>query len=231
MGNAKAERQRLLASQDLFRGLSERELADLTDASHLRVLAPREELFRKGDEGSQIFLIAEGRLAAKTTGPDGDDVIFSVMRAGQLMGELAVFTGGRRTATIMAVEEAKLVVLDRRELVPFLRRNPDAALAMIGVLAQRVLSLSELVEDVKFLNLPSRLAKRLLQLGHAEGRESDGALELHGYTQGDLAQMVATTRESVNKQLGRWSKAGVIATQGRVLTILDRERLAEEIEE
>ena len=64
----------------------------------------REELFHKGDPGSQVYLISKGRLKVITTSADGDDVVFSIMSPGEVFGELALLSSGRRTATVTAIE-------------------------------------------------------------------------------------------------------------------------------
>lgn len=224
-------RIRLLRNQDLFRGLSEDGLRDLAESCHLRHLTDREELCHEGDDGSQIYLIVEGQIAAMTTGPEGDDVIFSVMRKGQLCGELALFMGGKRTATMVARAPTELLVINRRSLVPFLRNHPDAALEIISVLSRRVIRLSQQVADASFMNVPSRLAKNLLTLMHAEGREVDGGIVIEGYTQRDLGNMVLASRESVNKVLARFTRANILTMKGRVITIHDSDALAGQIED
>lgn len=224
-------RIQLLRNQDLFRGLSEDGLRELAETCHVRHLTEKEELCHEGDDGSQIYLIVEGQIAAMTTGPDGDDVIFSVMRKGQLCGELALFIEGKRTATMVARAETELLVINRRSIVPFLRNHPDAALEIISVLSRRVTRLSQQVADASFMNVPSRLAKNLLQLMHAEGREADGCIVIEGYTQRDLGNMVMASRESVNKVLGRWTKADILSMKGRVITIHDSDALAEQVED
>ncbi len=223
-------RVRLLRAQDLFRGISEEGLHELAESCHVQHLSEKEELCHEGDDGSQIYLIVEGEIAAMTTGPDGDDVMFSVMRRGQLCGELAVFMGGKRTATMVARAETELLVINRRAVVPFLRHHPDAALEIISVLSRRVIRLSQQVADASFMNVPSRLAKNLLLTMHEVGYETEAGIVIEGYTQGDLGQLIMATRESVNKVMGRWNKAGIVSMKGRVITIHDLERLAEQVE-
>ena len=80
------------------------------------------------------------------------------------------------------------------------------------------------------MNVPSRLAKNLLQIMHAEGRETAEGVVIEGYTQGDLGQMIMATRESVNKVIGRWTRSGILTMKGRTITIHDADVLAEQVE-
>ena len=118
-----------------------------------------------------------------------------------------------------AVEKTELLTLHRRELIPFLEKNPRAAIGLAGVLAARVRSLSDRAEDRQTMPLPGRIAKRLLSLSESHGNRPivGGPVEVR-MPQQDLADLVGTTRESVNKQLRAWEKEGIIELgRGRVV--------------
>lgn len=221
-----SQKRELLAKQELFRKLSERELNDLVLAVQLRRVAAKEELCHKGDPGNQLYLIVDGVLKAQTTSSSGDDIVFSIMGPGEMFGELALLRGGKRTANVVAIRDSQLVVIDRRELFPFLRRNPDAALKLLEVLAARVERLSAKVEDKTFLNLPQRLAKCLFELAARWGRRAPDGIHIEQrLSQSELGDLVATSRESINKQMKAWQKEGVAAMRNGQVVILDEKAL------
>ncbi len=221
-----SQKRALLSGQELFRKLSERELDDLVQAVHVKRVAAREELCHKDDPGTSLYVIVEGLLKAQTTSPAGDDVVFSIMGPGEMFGELALFCGGKRTATVVGIQDALLLSVDRRELFPFLRRNPDAAIKLLEVLALRVQKLSTMMEDTTFLNLPQRLGKRLLELAERYGKKTPQGLRIEmKINQTELGDLVATTRESINKQLRAWSEERVASMSGGYITILDPDAL------
>jgi CRP-like cAMP-binding protein len=221
-----------LSNQELFRKLSDRELDDLVQAVHVKRVAPREELCHKDDLGNQLYVIVEGLLKAQTSSAAGDDVVFSIMGPGEMFGELALFCGGKRTATVVAIQDSLLLLIDRRELFPFLRRHPDAAIKLLEVLALRVQNLTTRMEDTTFLNLPPRLGKRLLELAERYGKRTSEGLRIEmKINQSELGDLVSTTRESINKQFRAWSEEGVAAMSGGYVTILDEEALRRIVEE
>jgi len=220
------QKRELLGKQDLFRKLSEQELADLVQAVQLREVKARDVLCRKGDAGNQLYLIVDGVLKAQTTSAAGDDIVFSIMGPGEMFGELALLRGGKRTATVIAMRDSELIVIDRRELFPFLRRHPDAALKLLEVLAARVERLSAKVEDKTFLNLPQRLAKCLFDLSARWGRRAADGLHIEQrFSQTELGDIVATTRESINKQMKSWKAERVAAMKDGHIVILDEKKL------
>lgn len=225
-----AVKKKFLEQQPLFSGLSEHELNDLAESARMQQLKRREKLCKKGDDGEHIYLVVRGCLAARTEGEDGTDIIFSLLRPGTVSGELAVLSGGKRSATLVALQNSSVLTIERCELMPLLHKHPNAAMSIIRVLAERVINLSEMVEGVRFHSISTRLARLLLKLLQDEGKETERGYALQGYTQKELAKMVAVGRESVNKLLGQWSRQGILSIDGgSVITVFDEDRLAAEI--
>jgi CRP-like cAMP-binding protein len=172
------------------------------------------------------LVVKDGVLKAQTTSASGDDIVFSIMGPGEMFGELALLRGGKRTASVIAIRDCALIVIDRRELFPFLRRNPDAALKLLEVLAARVERLTAKVEDKTFLNLPQRLAKCLFELAERWGQKGPEGLRIEQrFSQAELGDLVATTRESINKQMKSWEKDGIARMSGGYVTLLDEKQL------
>ena len=213
------ERRELLARVSIFSFLEERELDLLLNATTTKRLMPKEVLCRKGDPGNQLYGILSGSLKVTATGTDGKDVMFGLMGPGEVIGEIALLDGEERSATVTAVEKTELLTLDRRELIPYLEANPRAAIGLAGVLASRVRQLSARAEDRQTMPLPGRIAKRLLSLSEQYGKRPivGGPIEVW-MPQQDLADLVGTSRESVNKQLRAWEEDGIVELgRGRVI--------------
>jgi CRP/FNR family cyclic AMP-dependent transcriptional regulator len=213
------DRRELLGSVSIFSSLEDKELDLLLRATTTKRLEAKEMLFRKGDPGNQLYGILSGSLKVMVTGSDGKDVIFTLLGPGKIIGEIALLDAEARSASAVAVERTELLTLHRRELIPFLEGHPHAAVGLAGVLAAMVRRLSERAEDRHTLPLSGRIAKRLLSLAEEHGKRPivGGPVEVR-LPQQDLADLVGTTRESVNKQLRIWAEAGVIETgRGRVV--------------
>jgi CRP/FNR family transcriptional regulator, cyclic AMP receptor protein len=223
------DRRELLRNVSIFSSLDERELDLLIQATTSRKLKAKEVLFRKGDPGNQLFGILSGSLKVTVVGADGKDVVFSLMRPGEVIGEIALLDGEPRSATVVAVEATNLVTLHRRDFVPFLEKHPQAAIGLATVLAALVRRLSERAEDRQTMPLPARIAKRLLALAQEHGKRPivGGPVEVR-LPQQDLADLVGTTRESVNKHLRIWEEAGIVRL-GRGRVVLEQPKLLEEI--
>lgn len=225
---SRQERRDLLANTPLFSSLSGMELDGLVEAARPQSVKVREEIFHKGDESLQVYLIASGSLKALTTSADGDDVVFSILGEGELIGEIGLLGGTTRTATVIAITPAELLVIDRRDFLSFLKRHPEASIKLMGVLASRLKRVSELVEDTLFLNLPVRLAKKIVNYADTYGEQTPEGLRIMlKLSQEEWGDLVGATRESVNKQLRSWFDQGLISTDHGYILIHRFEELEE----
>lgn len=221
------DRRELLSTIGLFEKLDPQEIDLLLDVTTSRRIGPKETLFRKGDPGSQLYGVLSGRLKVMAPGREGKELVFGLMGAGDVIGEIAVIDSEPRSATVVALEDSELLSLHRRDLMPFLERHPKVAIGLAGVLALRVRRLSSYAEDMFFLPLASRMAKTLLALATRDGHgESVRALNEIRLAQQDLADMLGTTRESVNKQLRVWEQEGFVEIRRARLRVLDSGSLA-----
>jgi CRP/FNR family transcriptional regulator, cyclic AMP receptor protein len=109
--------------------------------------------------------------------------------------------------------------------IPFLRSQPDLTIKIIETLCARLRRTSEQVQDLTFLDLPTRLAKALLQL--IRGGEGAAAGRKVTITQLELSQIIGQSRESTNKQLRDWAREGWIRLGRGAVTVLRQDRLVE----
>ncbi|MEB2343819.1 MAG: Crp/Fnr family transcriptional regulator [Deltaproteobacteria bacterium] len=224
--HSQERRRELLQKVPLFSGLAPERLEALAGATTTRRLASREPLFHRGDAAAQVYVVASGRLKVVATSKEGGDMVLAILDEGEVVGELPMLTGGRRTASVVALEPCELVALARRDFLRFLREQPEAAVELLVVLAERLVRISEFAEDTLFLAVPARLAKKLLHLAERFGSEAGSGVRIGlRLSQSELADLVGTTRESVNKQLRAWSGDGILRMERGELTILDPARL------
>jgi CRP-like cAMP-binding protein len=216
------DRRRLLANVSIFSSLDDRALDALVRATSTRRLAAGEVLFRKGDAGRQLYGVLSGRLKAVAAGADGKEIVFNVCDPGEVIGEIALLDSNPRSASIVALEPSELLVLDRRDFLPFLERHPRVAIQLAELLAARLRRLSELAEDSVLLALRARLAKKLVSFAQRYGRKTPEGIQIDlPFSQQELGEMVGTSRESINKQLRAWTEQGLIVTSKGRITLCD----------
>ena len=221
------DRIQLLRGCSLFSEMSDDALARIANLAQSTSVRAREELFHKGDDGSQLYILVRGRMKVLASSADtGEDLVLNLMGPGEVVGELAILSGARRTATIEAVDVCELLMLDRRSLFEALSEDAASTLSLARVLAQRLERLSDNLADLKFAKLPQRLAKRLLDLAEVHGEEREDGVRIKlRLSQGEWGNVVGATRESINKQLGSWKKDGIVETERGFLVLKQPDEL------
>ena len=223
------DRLALLRNHPLFRELPSTIIERLGSYMKRRSVARGSTIFAKGDPGDGLMGVLGGSVKISVPSADGRDVVLNVINEGGIFGEIALLDGHPRTADAIAMSDCQLMVIERRDFVQFLRSQPDVMLKFIEILCARLRRTSEQVQDVTFLDLPTRLAKTLLRLTAENG--GSGAKRKVSITQRELSQMIGMSRESTNKQLRAWAKRKWIELERGGLTVLQPDRLEEAAEE
>lgn len=222
------DKESVLAGHFLLRHLRREELRRLAATATLANYPRHATIFKKGDPGSSMMAVIRGRVKVCVYSADGKEVSLNLIDRGGLFGEIALLDGRPRTADAVTLEETDLLVLDRSRLLPFLTANPEVMIRLFDVLCQRLRQTSEHLEDVVLREAPARVARGLLRLSEALGKKaSDGVRIDIRLSQQQIGSLIGISRESVNKQLGDWTRAGHLSVQSGILTIHDRSALEE----
>jgi CRP/FNR family cyclic AMP-dependent transcriptional regulator len=218
----------LLAKSLLFRQLQTDDLDKLARFSKFKLVKAKEVIFNKAEPGNQMAVIVKGRVKMSTLSEEGREMTFGVLEAGEIFGEISLLDGKQRSATITTLEPTELLVIDRRDFIPFLEQYPKVAIKLLSTLAQRLRLTNENFEDVLFRNLPARLAKRFLTLAENYGEQAETGTKITlKLSQQEIGNLVGTSRESVNKQMRAWEDEGILKFEKGYLTLLHSGKLEE----
>jgi CRP/FNR family transcriptional regulator len=209
----------------LFSKLPDAELLSLAERARSKAFKRGETLFRKDDPGSHLYVVLDGAVKIALPGEFGQEALVAIMRPGDFFGELALFDGSPRSASATALEDTRAALLARDDFLAFLETHPAAVRVVLDALTRTIRRLSDRVEDLIFLDVPSRVAKYLLDLAQVDG---DAKLELT-LTQDELAAFIGASRVSVNRVLGDLERREIIEIRRRHIVIRDAQKLAKEI--
>lgn len=215
-----------LSKIPLLENLSPEELEDLgTLFRELRV-NKGEVLFRKGSEGTELYIIQKGAIKIVLPSPLGDERIVAIFSTGDFFGEMALLDGMPRSADAVALKPSRLLLLNRKDFLRFLKTSDAAVEKILASLSMRLRKADDLLEETSFLNISARLARKLLEIGETFGSRDGDTVEIHlKLNQKELADMVGATRESINKELRVLRKSGLVSITEGTLYIHDIERL------
>ena len=210
----------------LFAGFGPSEFESLEKCLVRRRYPGGQALFHMGDESGSLYIIERGRVKITIPSSSGEELILAILGAGDFLGDLSLFDGKPRSATVQALEETDTLCLHREDLLALMRNRFDVVEKILEVLARRIRDTDVLLAEAHFLDITSRLAKKILELGDTFGIREGGQVRIGmKITQKDLASMIGATRESINKQLKALRDQGLVRVDGGTIEILDRERL------
>jgi CRP-like cAMP-binding protein len=204
--------------------LSEEDQRALLSTARRRRFARNEVIFHEGDPGETLHLISKGHVAIRVTTPLGDVATVRVLRPGDFFGELAVVSPAPRNATVVALDVAETLVIHRDQFQDLLDRQPSVQALLVEALVTEVRRLAVQLLDALYVPVERRVWRRLLELESVFG-DGTGAAVIT-LTQEDLAQVVGTTRPTMNRLLRDGEAAGILrVARGRV-EITDHGQLA-----
>jgi CRP-like cAMP-binding protein len=216
----------MLKKVPLFESFSDADLVDLWSSLRIQRLQEKHALFRKGDEGTALYIIKRGKIKIVLPSKVGEEVILTIFSEGDFLGEMSLLDKKPRSADGIAMEECEVYVLSRSDFLSFLQKNENAIKCVLSSLSERLRKTDDLLEDTSFLSVSARLAKKLLELGREFGTTEEDTTKIGlRLTQQDLADLVGTTRESINKELKVLRGKGLVSTEGGYFQLLDLARL------
>ena len=217
----------VLTKAGLFQGVDPEDMEALAAQFELVEVPRGATVFHEGEPGDSLYIVLSGKIKLGRRTADGRENLVAVMGPSDQFGELSLFDPGPRTATAVAVTDARLARMSKDALRSWITERPKIAEQLLRVLARRLRRTNAMLGDLIFTDVPGRVAKQLLQLAQRFGTVENGQLRVtHDLTQEELAQLVGASRETVNKALADFAHRGWLRLEGKTVVILDRDRLA-----
>lgn len=196
---------------------SEESLAALVRRGRWTGFTRGEFLYHFGEPATRLYVIADGRVAATLSSPQGTPVMFHVATTGEAPGQINVLAGGTYSASAQALTTVGAFAMPSEACRALLQAEPACLLHFATELAQIVDLLTASVADLVFLDLERRLARFLLEAPSVGDR-------IHlSLTQSELAARLGVARQSLNRALAKLVERGFVASDSaRVIRVLDR---------
>jgi CRP-like cAMP-binding protein len=217
-----AERVIFLRSLPLFSGLTGEELRFLAGEAQSRDYEAGAIIFHEGEPGYTCHIIGKGKVRVYVIGEEGRELSVSIFGPGEIVGEMALFEDLPRSASVEAIEPTTTLELHQNVLLHGLEHSPTLARSLLRALSARLRNMTEEAEGLASLTVSDRLITRLQRLAEWSGRTvPDGVRITLPMTQQELAALVGTSRESVNRALATLRKQGKVRLDNGWIVLLD----------
>lgn len=216
-----------LSRFSLFSSLPEEQVLPFLKHCRERRYRRGQILFVEGEIGSQVYFVLHGQIKLSKILPDGDEQILDWCGPYDSFAETLLLESGAYPATAEVVQDSTLLILQNEVVPGLLEEHPRLAVAIIRTLNKRLRLAQEFIRILTSKSTAGILASLLLRLARPAPNPGEPIYVPGGLTHRDLAGMIGTSREVVNRSLNAWKKSGLIQVANDHIEIIKPQELAD----
>ena len=189
----------------LFKDFNDDQLSQVLATVSERRFPKHQFVVREGEPGDTFFVIASGSVAVCRISPDGRETILSILKEGDFFGEMSMFDSSLRSASIKTLTDVEVGAVRQVDFLGLIDRNPQIGRLLVIELSERLRAANALIAATTSQDIRARLAALLLNLAEQFGEAVDNGTRITlRLTNQEMANMIGTTRETVNRTLNRF---------------------------
>ncbi len=202
----------------LFSHLGDEEVARLSRALREKAYPKNSVILFEDDPGDALYVVVTGEVKVVRIGEDGREVILSILSEGDFFGEMSLIDDQPRSAHVIAMQDANLLVLRREDFQQAFKEMPTIALGLLKALSRRLRRADDKIGELVLLDVNGRVSRVLLQLAD----ENDGKTIARKVTHHTIAQMIGSSRETVSRTIRELADKGFIDVTRKSIDIVNR---------
>ncbi|MBV8151305.1 MAG: Crp/Fnr family transcriptional regulator [Candidatus Eremiobacteraeota bacterium] len=216
----------VLRNIPLFREFEAAELEQIASTTTTQSFHKHEFIVREGDPGDRFYIILDGSVAVTRIASDGRETILSILKVNDFFGEMSLFDSSLRSASIKTLTDVTVGVIEEKEFLELLERNPRIGRYLVIALSQRLRAANQLIAATTSQDIRARLASLLLNLTQSFGEQVENGTRITlRLTNQEMANMIGTTRETVNRTLNRFWDERLIDMRTSHVVVVEPEKL------
>jgi len=188
--------------------------------------AKKETIFSEGDPSEWFYIVKKGKVKITKLSHEGKEIILEIISPSEFFGGVAVMRGFPYPANAVAMEDAEVLKIARKNLMTIMDRFPNLMFCMATNIGDRIKGSHEALKSIALEKVESRIASLLIKLADKAGeRVTEGLMINMKLTKQDLAEMVGTTVETSIRTMSKLSKGGILTARAGKIVIRDLEKL------
>lgn len=192
--------------------------------------------YKKGDyiympeeHADRIYFLAKGQVKIGSYGDGNKEITKAILGVGEVFGELTLIGEDKHRDFAMAMEETVVCILSKAEMNSLMRNHSSLSLFMMKIMGSRVLEMEKRLESLVFKDSRTRIVEFLKDLADKKGQRVGYEMLVRGFmTHQEIANLTATSRQTVTTVLNELRTKNVITFNRKRLLIRDMELLAKE---
>ena len=210
----------LLQSVPIFSDLSPSDLNKIAQRMIRRTYTKGQMILLEDDLGQTFFVIGGGSVKITRLSDDGREVILAMLGESDFFGEMSLLDGAGRSANVVALDSSEVLTLSRNDFLEILQEYPKISISLLEELTQRIRKSDQQIESLSLSDVEQRIGITLIRLAEELGTIKHGNVKINNLPyQQDIANMAGTSRETVSRTFKLLEEKGLVAREGRKLTI------------
>jgi len=215
----------ILRTMPLFKDMNESSLDLIAAKSHFVDLGKGEFLFHKGDKCNGFYMAVQGTIKISFISMEGKEHVGRIVGPGQSFGEAMMFLDKPSPATVQTISSAKVLFIPKNIIFQCITEDIGCARSMLAGMSRRILLLVAELESLTLDSSHQRVIGFLLQQLQPENAKfSKNTVELPA-NKSTIALLLNLAPETLSRVLNQLSEKGLIQVQGKIIRILDIEKL------
>ena len=211
-----------LRDEPFFRTMSDSLLSRIESYVFHRDYEPRQIVYFPDDPPDYVYWVREGRVKVTRVFGDRRELTFRHFLPGDMLGEECLVDRPKRGAYAEAMMSSVLCLMRADDFRRIAREEAEFSLKVARCLCRRIAETDEVLAEMVFKPVRSRVASGLLRLYRRTPKSENGTLRV---THQEIANLVGSTRETTTAVLHRLRDEGILTIANRRLTIVDAEAL------
>ena len=203
----------------LFQGLPDDTLAMIARCAVMRRIPRGQTVVHVGDRSDFVYLVLTGSLKVVVSDEDGREVILSMLRQGELFGEMGIFGEQPRSASVVAVVASDLVVIAKGDFRKIMEQCFEVAWRILCNLADRLRHADRKIESLALMDVYGRVARLLIEMSE---RVDGEMVVVRKISKQDIAKMIGASREMVSRVMKDLGNQGLLEETERGIVLRER---------
>jgi len=216
----------MLKGIPMFRDLSDEELDELHRVSAERLYLKKSVVFHEGSSKEAVYFIKEGLVKTYKTDSNGNEQIVSILQQGEMFPHTGFFNPDPYPATAETIVDTTLLVIPVKAFEHLVQETPAMAMKIMRVMSEKIKELQEKIQELAGQDVQDRTISFFIKLAEQYGKEQGDMIVIHlPMTHQDIANVIGTSRESVNRMLNQLRKEGIMETDRQGFVVHDLQAL------
>jgi CRP/FNR family transcriptional regulator/CRP/FNR family cyclic AMP-dependent transcriptional regulator len=217
----------VMAAAPILSGVAKKQVERLAGQGLTHRFRKGTYICHQGDPSPEIYFLVEGRIEISSFSTTGTRVLHATVDVPQFLGELGVLGDLPRSADLLALDDADVWSAPGDSFIDFVTAQPSAAQQLLAALARQIQEHQAFADDLLYLDLKGRVAKRLLQMGTSSlGDLPPAGTSVQALTHADLASLCGGSRENVTRIITDLQRRGLVQRDGQRYVLKKPQQLA-----